>query len=290
MSRPAGSPRIPTRVLLGWLLLVTAAGVAAPGSALADQRRDYMLSIQPDGTFLAVDYFGTGAQLTLENRRSIYGSANDLTLGVGLVPAYPEGDAFARADLRVLFLSFGVTVAYRAVWRDLVFDAGPHSYCVRCDRASRRHMDPLFGSTSGSEHFPYGEGRVSLLLPFNEHLVGQSTLAARYEGRKDRSFDWFYTSIYDGGWMTRWETEIFLKDRRWGGIGPYLQLLDLPRAGRHQAQWAVGFNAVMRLGLLERNDLLFLTFLTRPGDPNYGQQSYFAPIRALLVYRVALEL
>jgi hypothetical protein len=118
----------------------------------------------------------------------------------------------------------------------------------------------------------------------------ESTGAARYEGRRDRSFDWLYTSIYDRGVLGRRETLLFFKDRRLGGIGPYLQLLYLPRGDRHEAQWAIGFNAVTRLGILSRNDLLFLTFLTRPGDPAYGQHNYFAPIRALLIYRMILEL
>jgi len=47
---------------------------------------------------------------------------------------------------------------------------------------------------------------------------------------------------------------------------------------------------VRRLGLLARNDLLFLTFLIKPGDGVFGQQSYYAPIRSLLIYRVSLEL
>ncbi|MFI5306884.1 MAG: hypothetical protein ACHQ53_06020 [Polyangiales bacterium] len=272
-----------------WVVAALAV-LACAGHTRADQRRDFMLAIQPTGTFFVADYFGTGAQLTLEHRLQVYGSANDLTVAAAAVPAYPEGDAFARADLRVLFLNFGATIAYRAVWRDLVFDAGKDSYCVRCDRGARRGMAPLFGRTPGTERFPYGEGRVSLLLPFNEYFVGQTTLAARYEGRKDRSFDWYYTSVYDRGELTRFEAELFLKHPRWGGIGPYLQLLELPRAGHHFAQWAFGFNAVTRLGLLPRNDLLFLTFLIRPGDALYGQQSYYAPIRALLVYRMILEL
>jgi hypothetical protein len=83
---------------------------------------------------------------------------------------------------------------------------------------------------------------------------------------------------------------MFVKHRDWGGIGPYVQLLMLPRDGEHDAQWAAGFNATMRLGLLPRNDLLFLTFLIRPGDPQYGQHNYFSPIRARLIYRMLFQL
>src|SRR4051812_43685961 len=54
---------------LGWLL------AAAP--VQADQPRDFMLAVQPTGTFLLPDYFGTGGQATLENRIKIFGEAND---------------------------------------------------------------------------------------------------------------------------------------------------------------------------------------------------------------------
>jgi hypothetical protein len=66
----------------------------------------------PTAGALLADYFGTGGQLTLEHRRSIYGEdANDVTVGAGAVPAYPEGDVFARADLRVLD-DTGYLIAY----------------------------------------------------------------------------------------------------------------------------------------------------------------------------------
>src|SRR4051794_19555487 len=106
---------------------VVAAWFYAASAARADQPRDFMLSIQPPGTFLLLDYFGTGAQATLENRIKIYRDANDLTTGVSLVPAYPLAEANARADLRILFFSLGGTVAYRSVWRDLSFAPGKNS-------------------------------------------------------------------------------------------------------------------------------------------------------------------
>ena len=49
-------------------------------TARADQPQDYMLTFQPDGGWLMIDYFGTGSQITLEHRQQIYGTANDLTV------------------------------------------------------------------------------------------------------------------------------------------------------------------------------------------------------------------
>jgi hypothetical protein len=209
---------------------------------------------------------------------------------VGVVPTYPLGEAFARSDLRILFFTIGGMIAYRSVWRDLSFKPGEHSYCEDCDRGARRAMDSFFNKSPGSDDYPIAEVRARLLFPFNDYVVADANFGARYEGRRDRSFDWFYTSVYDRGVIGRFEFEMFVKDKAWGGIGPYVQFLSLPRGGTHDGQWAFGFNAVTRLGLISRDDLLFLTFLIRPGDGMYGQQSYYAPIRSLLIYRISIEL
>ena len=269
-----------------WLVLV------APSVTLAqDQARDYMFDFQPDGTFVLLDWYGTGGMITLEQRIPIYRDSNDLTLGTGIVPAYPLGETFARADLRILFLSIGVHAAYRAVWRDLTFEPGKKgAYCAKCDRPSRRDRDHLLEDSPGSDSFGWGEARATMYFPFNQYVTGVATGALRYEGRHDRSYDWFYTSVYDRGLIHRFEANLFVHHGDWGGIGPYVQLLSLPRDDQHDGQWAFGFNAVTRLGILPRNDLLFITFLTRPGDGKYGQHAYFSPIRALAIYRMILEL
>ena len=127
-------------------------------------------------------------------------------------------------------------------------------------------------------------------MPFNENVVMQSLASVRYEDRHDRSYDWFFASIYDKGILGRWETTLYIKHRDWGGIGPYVQLLMMPREGEHVAQWAAGFNAVARLGLINRNDMLLLTFLMRPGDGIYGHHDFHMPVRSLLIYRILLEL
>ena len=218
-----------------------------------------MLSIQPEGTFLLLDYFGTGGQATVENRIKIYRDVNDLTTAVQWCPAYPLAEANTRADLRILFFSIGATLAYRAVWRDLSFEPGKHSYCVDCDRGARREMDEFFGRSPGSDQFGYAEVRARLLFPFNDYVVMDVNGALRYEGRHDRSFDWFYTSIYDRGVLGRFEVDMFFKDRDWGGIGPYLQLLVLPRDGQHDGAMGVR---------LQRRDATRPALAQRPAVPH----------------------
>jgi hypothetical protein len=87
----------------------------------------------------------------------------------------------------------------------MAFEAGEDRYCLECDRGSRRERDPLLGGSPGSDTYPFAEAKATLLLPLNEQLVGTTVGALRYEGRRDRSYDWIYASIYDRGVIGRWE-------------------------------------------------------------------------------------
>lgn len=274
---------------LGIVLLMAALTLSA-AAVHAEQRRDHMLEAAPGGNQLVLDYFGTGGQIRLEHRKRFL-SANDYAFSVASLVGYPLGQITANASLRILFFELFGTLGYRAIWRNLSFEPGDNGeYCKNCDRAARRHMDPLFGKGPGADKFVFAEAGIQMYAPLNEYVMFTTLLAARYEDVKPRSYDQFYTDIHDGGVISRWEAFLFVKHRKWGGIGPYAQVQWLPRAGKHESEFAYGFNAVMRFGLIPRNDLLFLTFLMRPGDPYYGQHAYFAPFRALLVYRIMLAL
>jgi hypothetical protein len=274
------------------LALLSLLSLTVCGSlARAEQRRDWVLDNAPVGNHLFVDYFGTGAQATLEHRGPIYGDANSYALNVSSLISYPAGQVQATASLRVLFLELGGSVGYRSVWRNMSFEPGDDgAYCKGCDAEARRDLDPLFGSTPGTDAYPFAEGNISLYALLNEHMVFGSLFSAHYEDGLARSYDNYYTNIHDGGLMLISETSLFFKHRDWGGIAPYIQVLSLPRAGRHETEVAWGFNAVTRLGLIPRNDALFVSLLLRPQDENYGQHSYYLPLRVVIAYRLMLEL
>ena len=272
------------------VLVVTLSVSVLAAPVRADQRRDYMLSELREGDRLILDYLGTGAQVSWVRRRGFYSRANDYSLRLSSLLAYSLGQVAAAASLRVLCFEFEALAGYRTVWRNLSFEPGENSYCKDCDRPARRSRDPLFGGNNTSDGFPFAQGSVQLYAPLNDYFVLTSSVALRYEGLRDRSYDWFFTNIHDSGLMVNWELAAFVKHRSWGGIGPYFQYMSLPRAGRHEGEFAFGFNAMTRFGLIKRNDMLFFTFLVRPGDGMYGVHSYFAPIRALIVYRLTLPL
>jgi hypothetical protein len=267
------------------------ASLAIAHGARADQRRDFMLDRQPTGPYFILDYFGTGGQLTLERRFPIYRASNEATLAAQTMLTYPFGQITGTASLRILFLEIGTHFGYRTQWRNLSFEPGENGeYCMDCDRRARRSLDPILGHGPGTAAFGFFEPRIQLYLPFNDYVVFTSFLAARYETSPDRTYDWVFTSVHDGGLISRWETVLFLKHRDWGGIGPYLQLMSLPRDGQHDQEFSFWFNAVRRLGLVDRNDMLLFTFLIQPGNAYFGQHTYFSPVRAILVYRLYLAL
>ena len=264
--------------------------MAVPRSAHADQPRDYMLRGQPGADRLLMDYLGIGTQLSYERRRSFFQGANDYTLSASALASYPLGQVGASAAVRFLWFELGVALGYRTVWRNLSFEPGDNSYCKDCDRAARRARDPILGKGPDSDHFWLADARLQLYAPMNDYFVLTSALTANYQGLRPRSYDWFLADVHDPGVIVRWELMAFVKHRKWGGIGPYLQLQALPRGDKHVAEFAAGFNLVSRVGLVARRDMLFVTVLVRPGDDMYGQHAYFAPLRALFFYRLELML
>ena len=275
----------------GVLLFVLVVEMLAVTTARADQARDWPLNPSPSGTFAHIDYLGTAGQLSIEHRLPFYGGANVLTLtGSTLVGQY-FGQVQATAALRIVILEFIGTIGYRALWRNLAFEAGENgAYCKDCDRPARRKIDPIFDPTSGHAKYPYAEAGVGLYLPLNDNMVLGSQFLAHYEDSPNRSYDQIFANIHDGGLLWVSETTLLYKHKDWGAIGPYLQVISMPRAGRYETEVAAGFNALARLGLIQRNDVVVASLLMRPGDGVYGQHWYFWPARLILDYRMTFNL
>lgn len=278
------------RDVLWSLLLLLLLGFQPP-SARADQRRDWPLETAFFGDYAFLDYLGTGAQLSLEHRKPIFGGSNAYSFGGGTLLGQYFGQAQASARLRILIVELSATVGYRALWRNFSFEAGDDGeYCKACDRPARRTADPPLGSTTGLANYPYAEASLGLFLPFNEWMVLVSQFLAHYEDSPTRTFDQVYANIHDGGMLWIAENTLLFKHRDWGAIGPYLQVISMPRDGHHETEIAWGFNAMTRVGLIRRDDVLAGSVLVRPGDGNYGQHWYFMPARIILTYSMAFAL
>jgi hypothetical protein len=271
--------------------LLVAAAVGGPSSTRADQPRDWMVAAQPGGTHLNIDVVFPGVQAQLEHRIPIYGKANELTFKVNALPTLVFYESQADVDLRLLVLSLGASGGFRDVFHNIEF--GPND---KFDSAARRDVE--FGGRYNSAMSGFGEGRVTLSLPFNDSLVFVSVNGFRFEGGRDRTFDWRLGIVRDAGMLVRSDTTLFIKHRSFGAIGPQVQILNYALNGFRNTQVNYGFTFTTRLGLRDRNDLLFLSVLFGVGgtvngistQDVYGNHLFKIPMTVQLAYRTVLEL
>jgi hypothetical protein len=257
----------------------------------AEQPRDWMVAAQPGGTYANLDVIFPGVQATLEHRMPIYGQANELDFKVNALPTAEFYESQADVDLRLLVLSLGASVGFREVFHNLEF--APDE---KFDRAARR--DKEFGGLYDHALTGYGEGRVTLSLPFNDHLVLLSVNGLRFEGGGDRTFDWRLGVVRDAGMLLRSDTTLFIKGTSWGALGPRVQVLNYAMNGLRNTQINYGFTFTTRPGLRNRNDIFFLSVLfgvggTINGYPTggvYGAHLFLAPLTFELAYRAVLEI
>lgn len=276
-----------------WTLSATLllASSLAPRFVRAEQARDWMVAAQPAGTYANIDVIFPGAQLQLEHRIRFYGQANELNLKANVLPTVVFSEAQLDADLRLVVLSLGGSVGYRTVFHNLAFDHGQNY-----DAAARRDME--FAGRFDTMNAGYAEGRATLSLPMNDHLVFLSVNALRFEGGLDRVYDWRLGIMRDSGMLFRSDTTVFYKSRSFGAIGPQLQVLNYSLDGLRNTQLNYGFTFTTRPGLRPRNDIFFLSVLfgiggTVNGVPTadmYGNHLFRIPVTFQLAYRTVLEI
>jgi hypothetical protein len=261
------------------------------GRARADQPRDWMVAAQPGGTYMNLDVVFPGLQAQLEHRMPIYGMANELSFKVNALPTLVFYESQADVDLRLVILGIGASVGVRETFHALEFAPGePY------DRQARRDME--FGGTYGKSFAAFGEGRATLALPFNDHALFQSINSLRYEGGRERVFDYRLGIMRDGGTLFRSNNTLFLKHRSFGALGPQVEVLNYLLDGQRNTQINWGFTFTTRPGLRSRNDILFLSVLfgvggTVNGQPTgeiYGNHLFLGPWNFQFAYRTVLEL
>lgn len=281
-----GMQRGQALIILGFLTLLL-----APSVGRAEQPRDWMVGPQPGGTLLNLDVVFPGIQAQIEHRIPIYNIANELWLKANALLTLPFYESQVDADLRLVILSIGASAGYRDVFRGFRFRAGED-----IDREHRRSRE-LGGQTEGISN-AFGEGRGTLALPFNDHAVFLSINGLRVEGGPDRVFDWRLGVVRDNGLYINSNNTLFIKHKRWGAIGPQLQVLNFPLDGVRQTQANYGFTVVSSPGFMRKNDLLFLSMLFNfdkqstgysAGDV-YGNHLFYSSMTFQLAYRTVFEL
>jgi hypothetical protein len=277
------------------LFAAVIATVSLTQTVRADQPRDWMVAAQPAGTYANLDVIFPGMQATLEHRIPIYSVANELDFKINALPTAEFYESQADVDLRILVLTLGASVGFRDAFHNLEFAPGE-----KFDRAARR--DKEFGGYYDNAVTGYGEGRVTLSLPFNDHLVLLSVNGLRFEGGHDRTFDWRLGIVRDAGMLVRSDTTLFLKGTSWGAFGPRVQVLNYAMNGVRNTQVNYGFTFTTRPGLRNRNDIFFLSMLfgvggtvsdgvgAYPTGGVYGAHLFLAPLTFELAYRAVLEI
>lgn len=246
--------------------------------AHAEQPRDWMVAAQPGGTYLNVDVLFPGAQVQLEHRVPIFGQANELTLKLNALPTLVFYESQVDVDVRIVVLTLGASAGIREVFHALEFHPGQ-----RYDSQARRDM--VFAGSFGDSFASFGEARATLSLPFNENIVLLSIKTLRFEGGRDRVFDWRLGIMRDSGAVVRSDTTLFLKHRDFGAIGPRAQVLNYSLDRRQNTQVNYGLTFVTRPGLRRRNDILFISVLFAfagtvndiPVDEMYGMHLFKSP-------------
>jgi hypothetical protein len=262
------------------LSLGLAAALLASSSLLHAQTRDGFLNAPQAGNFFTTDASTGGLQLGFEHRRSLADDAGMLVLRPSTLAGIGFGDVAAAADLRFLFFNFGLTGGYRQVWRTYAPDRSvPVTRAYRLDLDSRKE--------SGNQGWPFGEARLRLAVPMDRMaLVANHTV--RLEGAPDNSYDWFHSTIHDGGLLFRFDATLFARIPSLGAIGPTVRYLDLSRNGGREGEWAFGFTAGSNPGWVKMKnpDLFLFQFLMRPGDERFGIHLLRSPVFVLIAYRL----
>jgi hypothetical protein len=247
------------------------------------QPRDYFLNAPKRGTWATFDAYTIGLQASVEHRAVI--EKDDYAAIVPKLSTLASlgfGEVATHLDARFLFFSFGGTFGARRVWRNYAFPRN-----IEGTRALRLDLDAT--ERSAPANWLYGEGRMRMVIPVSDNVLAVTGAALRYEDCPDNSFDWFHTTMHDGGLLFRYDVSVLFRSPSFGAVGPSFRVMQLPRNGRQESEVAAGLTFGRRLGLLKENDLLLANVLVRPGDPSFGFQILRLPLYVLIAYRVSVN-
>jgi len=253
-----------------------------------------MVAAQPGGTYMNLDVVFPGFQAQLEHRMPIYGQANELNIKINALPTVVFYESQADVDLRLVILSLGGSVGFRETFQALEYPAGVPAEVY--DAQGRRNR--WFAGEFTKSAAVFGEGRATLSLPFNDNLVFQSINALRYEGGRDRVFDYRLGIMRDHGALFRSDTTLFIKGRSFGALGPRVQFLNYKLDGQSNSQVNFGITFTTRPGFARRNDIFFISLLFGVGgtvngvktSEMYGNHLFKIPGTMELAYRTVFEL
>jgi hypothetical protein len=282
----------------GFLLLVPSVASAWP------QQRDYFLDPPRAGTFVHTDVFTAGLQASIEKRIALEDeSLGMLHLRANAMASLGYADFGAHTDVRFggLF-TIGGSVGYRRVWQNYSWDPKtPNSRENRHDKLDT----PTDPRGPKAVNWPWIEARARMVIPL-ESLWLVSNFALRWEspggdgaqdssGMPNNAFDWFHTNVHDPGRLMRLDATLFYRNKSFGGLGPTIRYMDLPRNGARESEVVYGLTFGTRPGFSKRDDLFLVQMLFdfKDKEKSFGWHVgplYKVPSFIMLIYRRSFEL
>ena len=119
-----------------------------------------------------------------------------------------------------------------------------------------------------------------------------STVSYRHEARRDATYSWEFATVYDGGGIVQWETQMFFRNRHLGFIGPSVRLLNLPRADARANEFHYGIAGGTTPGWSEAEHALLLRVYTNAGFDTdlMGTHFFRIPMHLIVGYQQDFEL
>ena len=115
----------------------------------------------------------------------------------------------------------------------------------------------------------------------------------------DRTYDWEAGLIHDRGMLYTWDNTLFFKHKKFGAVGPILEVQDFGLDGKRHTQINYGFILVTRAGLVRRDDLIVWRMKFHSGDDFvggydnsdvWGSFTWRASFNFMLAYRARIPL
>jgi hypothetical protein len=275
--------------------IVGVAVVVVPAVASAwPQQRDYFLDPPRAGTFVHADLFTAGVQATLEKRMALEDeSLSMLHLRANAMASIGYADLGLQSDLRFggLF-TIGGGMGYRRVWNN--FSPPPD---IANTRERRHDKDEPRGDKA--VNWPWFELRARMVIPL-ESLWLVANAASRWEGTvgdsmPENAYDWFHTNVHDPGQITRLDATLFYRNKHFGGLGPTIRYMNMPRAGERVTEVVYGLTFGTRPGFFRKDDLLLVQTLFDFKDTKKEFGWHTGPLEKIpayimIIYRKSFQL
>ncbi len=288
---------VAARVLL--LVSITLIGLTAPANAEPEWYRpnDSLLRAKQPGThFSVMTFLGPGIRTTLEHREPIEQDMSEFDARFQGDVNLGFSDGSLQADFRLASVFIGGSLGIRHVWHSLSFEPDAQGLDHGKSRLTRdlRVTKDAEGDFQ-ADTWRWGEARARIALPSRRFVV-ISDIAARYEGRLDRSFSWEHATVYDGGWHMRWESFLLYRHPRYGFIGPAFRYLHVPRTltdGERTRQGELQYGVFMGTSpqWSTTEHVFLMRIYTTLGFDNQlmGIHPFRAPIQFILGYQVEID-